>query len=486
VAKRAVIEPVSAAAYDLLHRGALVMASIEQAGMLVDLDYCRRQERRLKRKMREAEADLAATDLGRRWRKRYGAGMSVSKDQQLAAVLYGDMGLTPAAETVTGKPSTAWAALEQLDVPGLEHVRDWRRHDKARGTYLANLLRETGEDGLFRPEFHLNTVRTYRGSAELFQTVPKRDPGQGRAVRRAFRARPGRRIVETDYSGIEVRVGACLHRDRNMISYLEGEGDMHRDAACDLFKLRPEQVHRATVRDIAKNGWVFPQFYGSWWKNCAPNIWRRVPSARLQDGTPLLEHLKSAGIGTPKKFLAHAERAERALWEGQFPEYARWKDRWYGEYLERGYFEMPTGFRCGGVMSRNDACNYPIQGPAFHCLLQSLIWIHEEIERRGLETLIIGQIHDAIVKDVPVSESDEVLGLTFDTATKRLVREWKWIVVPLEVEADATPVGGSWYEKTPVRMAPGNCTHCGSAWDRDRKGGTGTECLTCGKEGVPF
>ena len=37
--------------------------------------------------------------------------------------------------------------------------------------------------------------------------------------------------------------------------------------------------------------------------------------------------------------------------------------------------------------------------------------------------------------------------------TKRLPEKWGWINVPLEVEAEVTPVNGSWFEKKEMKIA---------------------------------
>ena len=54
--------------------------------------------------------------------------------------------------------------------------------------------------------------------------------------------------------------------------------------------------------------------------------------------------------------------------------YNRWKDKWWeGRYQKNGYVSMYTGFRCSGIMRRNEYINIPIQGK---CISLSVMVVH--------------------------------------------------------------------------------------------------------------
>jgi len=136
-----------------------------------------------------------------------------------------------------------------------------------------------------------------------------------------------------------------------------------------------------------------------------------------------------------------------------FPEYGKWRERWIDQYNKKGYFDMITGFRVEGVISKYQLGNYPIQGPAFHCLLWSLIQVHKLWDSRrtdGFQSLIIGQIHDELTTDEAEDEFNRNQEEIPKIMSEEIRKAWPWIVVPLEVETDATPVGGNWYEKKGV------------------------------------
>lgn len=472
------VQPTTREAYDLLHQGTLALSEIRRGGMRIDVPYLRAQIRVLERKKAQAEAAFRETELGRTWARVSGAEMALNNNRQLSHVLYKEMGLKTEKKTAKGKQSTTRGTLEELDVPGMPQLIEWRKLDKTLGTYVLGILKEQ-TDGVLRPFFHLYTVVTYRSSSSNFnfQNLPVRDLEQGRTVRQAILPWPGERLGEGDYGGLEVRIGACYHEDPVMLSYLNGHGDMHRDSACDLYLLDPEEVAKE-VRFHAKNGWTFPQFYGSYWGQCAPNLWAVIDrfDLKTKSGVPLKEHLASKGITSYAKFEAHVKKCEDVLWD-RFAVYARWKKRWIRKYEERGHFELKTGFRCQGSLARNDVTNYPVQGAAFHCLLWSLIQLHRRIKEEGWRTRIIGQIHDSMVFSFPPEEADPVFDAFFQISERDIRTAWPWIITPLEVEAEAGPVDGSWYEKKGV-LREDTCREGSHIYRRKTK--EGSECLTCG------
>lgn len=313
--------------------------------------------------------------------------------------------------------------------------------------------------------FIANEICVHNSSSNPnFQNLPMRDPEFAEIIRKCFIPRKGNVLVEIDYSGIEVRISACYNKDPNLIKYInDPTTDMHRDTAMDLFFLKQDQVEKRTTRDWAKNRFVFPQFYGSVYFQCAPHLWEAASQDQYKlPGTDITirQHLKENGVKklgdcvpneTPKSgtFEAHVKKVEDSFWNKRFRVYSEWKKTWYNNYRRNGGFVMLTGFPVKGLFTRNDVINYPVQGSAFHCLLQSLCWIQDYITKKKMRTKLVGQIHDSIIADVPVSELQDYLNLAKRTMTQRLMKAWKWIIVPLEIEADVTPEGSSWFDKKP-------------------------------------
>ena len=98
-----------------------------------------------------------------------------------------------------------------------------------------------------------------------------------------------------------------------------------------------------------------------------------------------------------------------------------------------------TNFTVRGYAERN-AINMPIQGTAADMIKLAMIAVHREMQREGLRTRMILQVHDELVFDVPVGEADAARHLV-----KRCMESAMALPhgVPINVE---TGVGGDWLE----------------------------------------
>jgi hypothetical protein len=226
-----------------------------------------------------------------------------------------------------------------------------------------------------------------------------------------------------------------------------------------LFMCKPEHVNKM-LRHVGKNKFVFAEFYGSYWAKVAPDLWDSVGLLGLtidkgDKKIPTMDWLERKGISelgssdNPQQgtFMAHVKKVDEFMWGQRFPVYSKWKKDWYDDYLRTGGYRTLTGFYIQGLYKKNDVINHPVQGSAFHCLLWSLIEIQKELRQRRMKTKIVGQIHDSIVGDVLEKEYDKYMRIAKEIMTERIREVWDWIIVPLEVEAEAGQVNQSWFEK---------------------------------------
>lgn len=451
--------PVTSNAYQLFHDGALAFADAEQAGIRIDTEYCQRMKKRLTRRIQRIEKQFLESKLGRHWQHIYGAKTKLTSGQQLSNLLYKHMKLQAVKQTVGGdQGSTDDEALRALEIPELNLLLDMRKLLKVRDTYLGAYEREQ-VNGFIHPFFQLHLVRTYRSSSDSpnFQNIPKRDKEAMRLCRDALLPRIGHQFAALDFSGIEVRISACYHKDEKFI-YDVVHGDMHRDMAIELYMLKGLDKHHdgeKNLRQGAKNAFVFPEFYGDYWGNCAPNLLKWAEKAYLQDDTPALVHLQDLGKvklnkdGTVKSyqvFAKHVERVEDDFWNKRYKTYTEWKDKNWSDYQQHGYIDLLTGFRCGGIMNKKEVGNYPIQGTAFHCLLWTFIQAHRAMDKIYSSRLVM-QVHDELVADCIPEETEEIIRMINQIGTNDIRNEWPWIILPLEMEAEVAPVNGSLAEK---------------------------------------
>lgn len=475
-------------AYRLLHEGSIALATIESNGIRIDLDYLNSSKKRITEQINELENTLKKDDLWSTWRRVQGAKSKLGSLEQLAHLLYNVLKLPCSIFTPQGKPSAKEKALSCVDLPFVKAYMKWRKLCDTRGKYLEGISREQ-VDGYFHPDFNLHLAATFRSSSGSdksneqakssrginFQALPIRDPERGKIIRQCFIAREGHYFVEADLATIEVRIGCACHKDPVMMDYVKNSPpkDMHRDTASELFFLdtgylvKHEKWAKKLVRDWAKNRMVFPQFYGSVWFQCAPNIWEAVVERNPElpeRGIKLIDHLAKHGINglgeckpggdpTPGSFGEHVKSVENSLWNKRFTVYRDWKRSVWEQYLKDGAIQTLTGFVIQGwsgrkgMLVRNDASNHDIQGASFHCMLQTIILTHHWIKKHKMKTKILGTIHDSIIADVPENEIQDYLSFLHWVVTVKLPRMWSWINVPLGIEFDCSPLGGSWWGK---------------------------------------
>lgn len=469
--------PYTTQAYELMHSGTLALARVECNGIRIDVEYLRKTTGRLRKRIDHLQEKIQSSEVVQIWKKKFKGKFKLGSLSQLGEVLYEEMGFECDERTAGGSYKCDEESLSRLNHPFVKDYLKIKKLEKVLSTYLLGVRREV-VNGFLHPFFNLHLVKTFRSSSDSinFQNIPIRDPKIGQIIRQAFIPRPGRRIVELDYSGVEVCIAACYHEDPTMMEYLEDETkDMHRDMAMECFmlplkELTPankedsDEVKRAkAIRYCGKNGFVFPQFYGDWYIDCARTLWNYITSMNLRtrDGRSVLVHLREKGITElgelnpkekPRKgtFERHIQQVERSFWEKRFPVYDSWRKKWVKDYRRNGYMLTKTGFICQGWMKRNEIICYPVQGSAFHCLLKSLVRLQQKLDEYKMKSLIIGQIHDSIVNDVPDEELKDFLSLAREVMVDELKDDWDWVNVPIEVEAEVTPVDGNWFQKKEV------------------------------------
>jgi len=452
-------------AHTLTHEGILALARAERQGIRVDIDLAEQRYKELTTLIDDLIISFEKSKFYRHWKHASGKKtLNINSNHQLSSYLYKVKRIKPSIITPSGQGSTSDEALSALGIPELDILLRIRKLKKLRDTYLKAFIQEAHK-GYIHPIFNLHMAATYRSSSDSpnFQNIPIRDKEAKETIRGCLFPRPGHQLVEIDFSGLEVSIAACYHKDPTMLSYLKDpNSDMHGDMAKQIF-LFDEEFDKAlpafdTLRKGAKNGFVFPQFYGDYYGNNAIGLsqWAELPlkykykktdGLELPSGINLGEHLIRKGIKSLGGFTDHLQKIEKHFWMKRFPVYARWKKKWFAEYEKKGFFDMFTGFRCSGLMGKNDVVNYPVQGAAFHCLLWSFIQLDKLMVKEKWDTRLIGQIHDSILFDVHPDELDHLIASAKNVTEVQLAKEWDWIITPLSIDIELCEVDESWLHK---------------------------------------
>lgn len=455
------MKPASPSAYRLMHEGSLALCKMECVGLPVCREELSRAKDAVTQQIRSTEQQMRSMDEYQRQRKKFGIRTKIGSREQLADILYKDLNY-PGMQVnpKTGKIIFDDEVLNEIDTPYTKLFKKVQKFHKLNSTYLTGIERELCGDRV-HAVLNTHTVTTYRSSADSpnIQNFPIRDPEIGQILRSIIRPKPGKVIVEIDYSTLEVVIGACLHGDPTMSEYLLTGFDFHRATAQECFFM--EDVPKP-LRQLAKVA-NFSLIYGDFFAAIAAKMWKAVDGLTQENsgvgGQKVFAHLNSKGIKRlgnendtgPDTFTGHIQKVCDRFWGQRFPIFAKWRRDTWEDYARKGYLYTRTGFRVWGVYKRNEILNVETQGCAFHCLLRSVIEITRRLEQSSLKSRLVGQIHDSVLAEVPIEEIDEYVGMATEVMTTWLRSQWSWIKLPLSTE---TEVGDSWAAKTPYHKHP--------------------------------
>jgi DNA polymerase I-like protein with 3'-5' exonuclease and polymerase domains len=441
------IDDVRQIGYDFFIEGIKELVRVEQCGIHVNLAYYEKKGKELLDKMQEISDKIYATEEAKAWKGKKAFKFTSGKD---LGILFKQLGYKSTKQTAKGNDSFDKEALAKMKSPIVKLILAYRRYLQIHH-FLSRFSLET-VDGVMYPSFNLHTVATYRSSSSdpNFQNIPKRDEEAQKILRGGLTPSKGRKLLEVDYSGVEVSISACMHKDPEMIRYINDPlSDMHSDVAIDLFMLPKETTKKTCPKNLrqgAKNCFVFPQFYGDYYVNCAAGIWDKWLTPEDKKA------LKEKGIKSQRIFEKHVKKVEEIFWYTRFKGYTAWKKRVWAKFEKEGTLELPTGFISTTHMRKNEALNFPVQGPAFHCLLWSFIQVNKLIRKEKLNSRVIGQIHDSMVIDLDPAEEEYLLPKIQHIMCVEIKKHFKWIIVPLKIEAEISKIDGNWAEMEEVKI----------------------------------
>ena len=429
------------------------LADIHQNGICMNEDYYNEKWESMELEIKDARKDLLSRKEALKYKNKTGSIINLKSNQQMATLVYDILNFDESQSKHDKKRSVEEEAMRSLKLSFFDDVILYRKKEKIRNTYLAQFKREI-VNGKMYPLYGLNIPITYRSSSQMpnFHNIPVRDEEAKAITRGGIIPSLGNKILEADFSSIEVCMSTCYHHDPNMIMYLtDPKSDMHRDTSMDIWMLPEEEIAKM-IRSYSKNGFVFPEFYGSYYVNCARDLWKCVTEYNLKttSGIYLRDHVKTVGIGTYEKFEDHLKEVEDIFWNKRFRVYKDWKEDIQKFYRKHGYIETHLGFRFTGYMGGKECTNYPIQGTAFHLLLWTLIRVNKARRAEGWKSPLIGQIHDSMLCDLIPDEGPHIMDTIWRIGVIEAQQLFDWIIVPLTIGFEMTPIDGSWNLKKEV------------------------------------
>jgi DNA polymerase-1 len=216
------------------------------------------------------------------------------------------------------------------------------------------------------------------------QNIPIRT-AEGRRIREAFIAPAGSVIVSADYSQIELRIMAHLSDDENMLRAFAAGEDIHRATAAEIFGLALSEVSGEQRRYAKVIN--FGLMYGMSAFGLAGNLGIERSAAQMY-----MEKYFTRFSGV-KQFMDDVRQQAKS--QG-------YVETVFGRRLWLPEINSPNGPRRQGA--ERAAINAPMQGTAADLIKLAMIDVQKWLTASQMKTLMVMQVHDELVLEVPENE----------------------------------------------------------------------------------
>lgn len=361
-----------------------ILRRMEERGVLIDSGF-------LKKLAKDYHGELQK--IAKRIYTAAGSKFNINSPRQLGEVLFDKLGLSVKKQKKTpgGARSTRESELLKYKSlhPIIGDILEYRELTKLLSTYIDTIPTLLDAKNRLHTSFIETGTTTGRLASQNpnLQNIPIKTD-LGRAIRHAFVADKGFKLLSFDYSQIELRIGALLSEDQGLIEIFKRGRDVHAEVAARVFKISSsevtyEQRRRAKVIN-------FGILYGM-----------GVNALREALGTTRAE---------AQEFYAE--------YFNTFPRLAEYLDEVKADAARKGYTQTYFGRRryFEGLHSpisyvrasaERMAVNAPLQGSAADVLKLAMIRIDEFFEKEGLrdKAYMLLQVHDELLFEI---EKDSV------------------------------------------------------------------------------
>ncbi len=353
-----------------------VLSRIERTGALIDGGLLGEQSKALAERMETLRAKAYELADGE---------FNLDSPKQLQEVLYERLGLPVLKKTPKGAPSTAEPVLVDLarDYELPQVIMDYRGLAKLKSTYTDKLpLQINQKTGRVHTSYHQAVAATGRLSSTdpNLQNIPIRT-ADGRKIRQAFVAPPGRKIIAADYSQIELRIMAHLSSDAGLTEAFANDQDIHRATAAEVFSVGLDEVTDDQRRNAKAIN--FGLIYG----------------------------MSAFGLGRQLSISRTLAQDYIDRYFARYPGVAEYMERTRALAHDQGFVETVYGRRLylPEINSKNHqrrqaaertAINAPMQGTAADIIKRAMLAVDDWLPESGLDALMIMQVHDELVFEV--------------------------------------------------------------------------------------
>ncbi|MCT6697999.1 DNA polymerase I [Rheinheimera sp. 4Y26] len=392
-----------------------VLSRMERTGVLIDAALLQQQSEFLANRIGELEQQ--AHSLA-------GKAFNLSSPKQLQEILFTEQGLPVLKKTPTGIPSTAEEVLTELahdyELPRV--IIEHRTLAKLKSTYTDKLPQSVNPvTGRVHTSYHQAVAATGRLSSTEpnLQNIPIRTE-EGRRIRQAFIAAPGKRILAVDYSQIELRIMAHLSQDKALLEAFAQGLDIHRATAAEVFAVPLNEV--TTEQRRRAKAVNFGLIYGM----SAFGLARQLDISRSE-----AQHYVDTYFARFPGVLAYMENTRAQAHQAGYVETL------FGRRLYLPEINSKNMARKKGA--ERAAINAPMQGTAADIIKNAMLAVDQWLQQQDQSKIsMIMQVHDELVFEVDAGLLPE-----FQQQIVSLMQQAAKLDVPLLAEAGS---GLNWDE----------------------------------------
>ena len=388
------------------------LASMETVGMYVDKEKLEEFGKEISKRIEELEKQIYLIA---------GEEFNINSTQQLGTILFDKLKLPTKKKTKTGY-STDKDVLESLEEYHeiIPLIIEYRQTMKLKSTYVDGLKATIKEDSRIHTTFMQTVTSTGRLSSvePNLQNIPIRLE-LGSKIRTFFTAPQNKKIVDADYSQIELRVLSHISKDKVMQQAFIDGIDVHKVTASQVFGVNVEDVTKQ-MRSKAK-AVNFGIVYGISEFGLAKNVGTSWKEAKEYINTYF------------EKYKGIHEFMQNIVKEAKENGYVTTlfnRRRYIPELKNKNKNIVQFGERV--------AMNTPIQGSAADIIKIAMNKLYKVLKENNLKSKLVMQVHDELIVETYDEEIEKVKSLMKE-AMENVVK----LDIPLDVDLN---VGNSWYD----------------------------------------
>lgn len=390
-----------------------VLGSMEYIGMKVDKDQLNELKEKFTTIINELENEIF--ELA-------GEPFNINSPKQLGVVLFEKLGLPVIKKTKTGYSTNA-EVLEKLRDKHeiIDKITEYRQIVKLNSTYVEGLLKIINpKTGRIHSSFNQTITTTGRISSTEpnMQNIPVKTE-MGRDIRKVFVADDNCKLVDADYSQVELRVLAHMSGDENMIDAFKHGEDIHSKTASQIFDV--------DIKDVTSK--------------------QRIEAKAINFG--IIYGKTDFGLSQDLNITVATAKAYIDSYFNKYPKIKEFMDEAVESATETGYATTILNRRryipeikASNFIVRNQgkrfAMNAPIQGSAADIIKVAMVNVYNKLKENNMKSRLILQVHDELI----VEAVDEELEMA-----EKIVREEMENAQSMDVKLDVDlNTGDSWYE----------------------------------------